>query len=309
MSLPDNPLINSTLGLINADLYGQKLNNETALQWGADSSLNLATIASLSNGYNLTNIMDEFEAWYQTGKYTVGLTTQGMRAEEISNTTRYALEKFLQTRDPFSSGGQTENDNDNGALMRITPVVMYLQSQYGEDFVSDAPAMLILHQIGGLTHNHPRGLIALGLYALLLNRLMDGLQLQVALDSAIGTAYEYYSGAKVFVDELQSFERLNTPDFGNMPIEDVSASDDIVDTLEAVVWVLVNSNSYQDALNLAAQIKGNPNHVAMLVGAVAGILYGHGQLPKSWLNDSEYSSIKEILEQAADSSQFNFSVE
>lgn len=307
MSLPDNPLINSTLGLINADLYAQKLNNELTPQWGADSSLNLATIASLSKGYDLNDIMTEFEAWYQHGKYTSDGQTQDARSAEIGRTTRIALEKYLQAHDPFSSGGQSETDNGNGALLRITPVVMFLQSQYGDDFVIDAPAMLILHQVGGLTHNHPRGLIAIGLYAMILNRLMAGAPLTIAIDNAIGMAYEYYAGAGVFVDELQAFERLNTPDFENMPIQDVIASDYVLDTLEATVWVLLNSHSYQDALNLAAQLPGDPTRVTMVVGAVAGIMYGHDQLPKSWLNDDEYRLIKEVLEQAANSGQFNFS--
>ena len=101
MTLPDNPLINSTLGLINGDLFAQKIIMGDGSQWGSDSSLTLATIASLSNGYILTDIMTQFSYWYTTGAYTADGAPQ-----TAGDVTRLAIENFRQTQDPFTSGGR-----------------------------------------------------------------------------------------------------------------------------------------------------------------------------------------------------------
>ncbi|TYC47807.1 ADP-ribosylglycohydrolase [Weissella muntiaci] len=299
MTLPDNSLVNSTLGLINGDIFAQQLAGNSAYVWGADSALTLATIASLSHGYNLQDIMNRFEDWYVNGAYTAE-----HKPQSLSRVSRAAFEQYREHQDLYAAGSRLEGDTTNGALMRITPLVIYLEANYGRDFIIDDPAMLILHQVGGLTHNQPRSLIALGLYAMILNRLMSGYKLIEAIDAAIGLAYEYYANVSSFVDELEAFERLNTPDFANMALENLSASEDVIETLEAVIWVLVNSESFQDALNLAGQIKGNPSQILALVGAVAGIIYGHEQLPKSWIDDTEYADVKKILAQASKSGYF-----
>lgn len=299
MTLPDNPLINSTLGLINGDLFAQKIIMGDSSQWSSDSSLTFATIDSLSNGYILTDIMTQFTYWYTTGAYTADGAPQ-----HAGDVTRMAIENFRQTQDPFTSGGRDESDNANGALLRITPVVLYLQATYGEDFIKDDPAMLTLHQVGGLTHNHPRSLIAIGLYAMLLNGLLSGMSLPAAFDFAISNSYEYYAKHAVFADELVAFEALNTPDFENMPIESLHASGYVVDTLAATIWVLLNSQNYEDALTLAADLPGEPTRVMPLVGAVAGLMYQKTQLPTTWLNAHGVTIITRVLEKAEQSGRF-----
>lgn len=302
MTLPDNSLVNSTLGLINGDIFAQQLAGNTDDVWGADSALTLATIASLTHGYNLQDIMSKFEDWYVNGAYTAN-----GKPQNIGRVSRLAFEHYRVNHDLYASGSRLATDNTNGALMRITPLVIYLEAQYGQDFVIDDPAMLILHQVSGLTHNHPRSLIAVGLYAMIINRLLSGHSLLEAIDAAIGMAYEYYANFSSFAAELPALERLNKPDFANMPIDDLISSEDIIKSLEAVIWVLVNSDSYQAALTLASQVAGDPSQILALVGAVAGIIYGHEQLPKSWLNDSEYAEIKQLLIDASDSGNFTLS--
>lgn len=299
MTLPDNPLINSTLGLINGDLFAQKIIMGDGSQWGSDSSLTLATLASLSNGYILTDIMTQFSYWYTTGAYTADGAPQ-----TAGDVTRLAIENFRQTQDPFTSGGRDVQDNANGSLLRITPVVLFLYAKYGSDFIHDDPAMLTLHQIGGLTHNHPRSLIALGMYAMLINGLLTGMKLPEAFDFAISNAYEYYAKHAVFADELEAFESLNTPDFENMPINEIHASGYVVDTFAATVWVLLNSDNFEDALTLASGMPGEPMRIMPLVGAVAGLMYGKDALPTAWLNNHEKDIVTRILETADQSGEF-----
>ena len=299
MNLPDTPLIDSTLGLINGDLFSQKLKNKADMRWGSDSSLTLATIESLSNGYSLTDIMTQFTYWYTTGAYTMDQTPQA-----VGTVTKRAIEHFQKQQDPFTSGGTFEEDNANGSLLRITPVILYLRAQYGENFTTNDSAMLILHQTGGLTHNHPRSLIAIGYYAMFLNGILSGLSLSTAVEHALSNAYEYYSKHALFASELTALANLNTPDFENTPLSDIVATGYVIDSLTATVWVLLNSHTYVKALSVAAELPGEPERILPLVGAVAGALYGYHALPTEWLSEIGQGIVSDILINATASQRF-----
>ena len=89
-----------------------------------------------------------------------------------------------------------------------------------------------------------------------------------------------------------------------MPIESLHASGYVVDTLAATIWVLLNSQNYEDALTLAAGLPGEPTRIMPLVGAVAGLMYHQAQLPTTWLNAHELTIVTRVLEKAEQSGRF-----
>ncbi|AVH75659.1 ADP-ribosylglycohydrolase family protein [Weissella koreensis] len=269
MDLPNNPLINSTLGMLDGDLLTQKHLPLEQRRWSSGSSLALATIDALSISYDINKIMQAFEAWYEHGKYTVDGHIQ-----TAGKTTKKALDDYLIKQDPFSSGGSLEDDNGSGALARMLPMVIYIYSHYGSDFVNNETAMLTLHQVAGLTHNHPRGLMGIGLYAILVGQILDGFDFENALDRAVGISYEYYSEHGLFAGFLKELDNLNTPDFSSQPQSALNGSGYIIDTLENLVWILLNTHSYQEAIQAADQVKGPSKKIVPIVGSVAALMYG-----------------------------------
>lgn len=269
MDLPNNPLINSTLGMLDGDLLTQKHLPLEQRRWSSGSSLALATIDALSISYDINKIMQAFEAWYQHGKYSVDGYIQ-----TAGKTTQKALDNYLETKDPFSSGGISEDDNGSGALTRIMPMVIYIYSHYGSDFVNNETAMLTLHQVAGLTHNYPRGLMGIGLYAILVGQILDGFEFEMALDRAVGISYEYYSEHSLFAGYLKELDNLNTPDFSSQPQSALNGSGYIIYTLENLVWILLNTSSYQEAIQAADQVQGPSKKIVTIVGAVAALVYG-----------------------------------
>jgi len=283
-------LDNMTLGVLQADLLVQELDGQPQADWRAAGSLTLATISSLSRGYNLTALMDQFTYWYLHADYTA------LRKKQVAGrTTERAILHYLDNRDPFSSGNLDQSDNENGALLRISPVVLFLRSEYGEDFVTKDPAMLILHQICGVTHNTPRTLMAVGLYAMILNQLLGGENLEVAIDEAMASAFEYYSKHPVFANDLNAFDKLNTPDFKSLPVSDINASSDVIDTLEATLWVLLNTTDKFDALHLTCELPGTPQRILPLIGAMTGIMYGAEPLDSMQLTAKGMGFVTRIL--------------
>lgn len=285
-----NDLDNVTLGILQADLLVQELEGHPQADWRASGSLTLATISSLSRGYNLTALMDQFTYWYLHADYTA------LRKKQVpGRITEQAIQHYLDNRDPFSSGSSLPADSENGALLRITPVVLYLRSEYGADFVGKDPAMLILHQICGVTHNTPRTLIAIGLYAMIVNQILSGETLEIALDEGISSAFEYYSKHPVFAADLNAFDTLNTPDFKSLSVNEIKASADVIDTLEATLWVLLNTKDKFSALHLASELRGEPQRMLPLLGAMTGIIYGAEPLESMNLTAKGMGFVSRIL--------------
>ncbi|SCB74724.1 ADP-ribosylglycohydrolase family protein [Weissella bombi] len=298
MVLPYNPLNNSTLGLVTGDLMGQQVEGH-GTSWSGDSALTLATISSLSYGYNLTDLMDRYLDWYRSGEYN----NQDERPKNVGETTFFALNKYAHTKDPFNSGGRDISDNGNGALMHITPVILYLRAKYGEDFILHDPAMLVLHQVTGLTHNHPQSLIASGIYALIVNNLLQNIPPVEAVDLAVSSSYEYYAQHKIFADHLSAFQGLNKPDLKSVAITSLQTSGYVVDTLEASIWVVLNSNTFAEALSLAKSLPGEPHRVMPLVGALAGVLY-HQEVVDD-IDENTFEPVLKVLKIAEQSHNFN----
>ena len=301
MVLPYSPLNNSTLGLVTGDLIAQRQVDSQRTSWSGDSALTLATISSLSYGYNLTDMMDRYLSWYQAGEYT----KHSKKPMTVGSTTTFALDKYKRTSDPFNSGGRELSDNGNGALMHITPVILYLRSLYGEDFVSHEPAMLMLHQITGLTHNHPQSLIASGLYAMLVNNILQNMPLIEAVDQAVSGSYEYYSQHQIFAQFLPAFQALNKPDLKSESIESLHTSGYVVDTLATTIWVILNSTSFENAISLTQTLPGESERIMPLVGSLAGILYHQEFLERYSTNDKELAIVMDVLHIANKSHNFN----
>ncbi|MFL2019312.1 ADP-ribosylglycohydrolase family protein [Weissella hellenica] len=298
MVLPYNPLNNSTLGLVTGDLMAQQVDGHDT-SWSGDSALTLATISSLSHGYSLTDLMDRYLDWYQSGEYT----NPNKRPKKVGETTFFALNKYAHTKDPFNSGGRDIADNGNGALMHITPVILYLRAKYGEDFILHDPAMLVLHQVTGLTHNHPQSLIASGIYALIINNLLQNITPVEAVDLAVSSSYEYYAQHKIFVEHLSAFQGLNKPDLKSVAPNSLRTSGYVVDTLEAAIWVILNSDNFREALSLAKSLPGEPKRIMPLVGALAGVLY-HQELIEG-IDNPIFNPVLKVLKIAEQSHNFN----
>ena len=73
----------------------------------------------------------------------------------------------------------------------------------------------------------------------------------------------------------------------------------VVDTLEAAVWCLLNTDSYRDCVLSAANLGDDTDTVAAIAGGLAGALYGLNAIPKEWLSTLKRTDyIEELCEKA-----------
>ena len=94
-------------------------------QWTDDTSMALCLAESLveRSGFDARDQMERYVRWWQHGH----LSSTG-RCFDIGTTTRAALQRYLQSGDPFA-GSTDPQSAGNGSLMRLAPIAMYYRNQ------------------------------------------------------------------------------------------------------------------------------------------------------------------------------------
>lgn len=246
--------------------------------WSDDTSMTLCLLDSLgSDVLDYSDIMEKFEAWLQDGEYTpygevfdVGITCQ------------MAVTRFATGTPPVKCGGTGERDNGNGALMRILPLIFHLYPRYGEDFWESPEAVDAIHETCALTHGHKRSQIACGMYLSVAAMLISSTRLPYAVTQGVMRAWQYYSGLPDYAGELEHYARISSEGFPLTPREEIKSSGYVVDTLEAAIWCLLTTDSYESCVLKAVNLGEDTDTVAAVAGGLAGLYYGPSAIPAQW---------------------------
>ena len=65
--------------------------------------------------------------------------------------------------------------------------------------------------------------------------------------------------------------------------DEIRSSGFVVDTLEAAVWCLMNTNSYKSCVLKAVNLGYDTDTVGAIAGGLAGIYYGVDTIPAEWI--------------------------
>lgn len=131
------------------DMRGYGTYNLPPGTWSDDSSLAFCLAEALTQDFDLHLIGQNFIKWYKEDFWTP-------RGDvfDIGIATRYAILKLLQGTPPYLAGGFDEASNGNGSLMRILPLVFFIQDKpINERFE-------ITQQVSSITDGHVRSVIA-----------------------------------------------------------------------------------------------------------------------------------------------------
>ena len=73
----------------------------------------------------------------------------------------------------------------------------------------------------------------------------------------------------------------------------------MVDTLEAAVWSLATTHSFEEALLKAVNLGDDSDTVGAVAGGLAGLFYGWEDIPEQWLGEIKKREwIEELCERA-----------
>ncbi|MDO4942580.1 MAG: ADP-ribosylglycohydrolase family protein [Lachnospiraceae bacterium] len=259
--------------------------------WTDDGSMALATLASINEKDNivLEDIMQRFMDWEFHGDYT-----PFGEAFDEGNTCSMAIHHYAKNKNVQTCGRTGEYANGNGALMRILPVCLYyinLQNQLG---VLDDEAIRDIHNVTSLTHNHLRSHMASGLYYFMAKaivkekeadrKLCENMDIKKCLQQGLDEGFHFYRQNFVHLTEMRHFKRLFHLDkFKNVQETEIRSSGYVLDTIEAVIWCLITTDTFESCLLKAVNLGDDTDTVAAIAGGLAGLYYGYESMPKEWL--------------------------
>ena len=169
--------------------------------WSDDSSMTLATLDSLKDGFHQEDIMEKFVRWIKSGEYT-----PFRKVFDVGNTCYDAIIRYSISKNINTCGRSREHDNGNGSLMRILPICLYAYEKQHTEEISDEAAISMIHTISALTHNHIRSKIACGLYYFMVRSILDQTgNLTERLQHGITAGINFYEKSGISKKELSLY--------------------------------------------------------------------------------------------------------
>ena len=271
--------------------------NYPAGTWSDDTSLSLALADSLgeTDSIDYDDIMRRFLLWLEGGSYT----PKG-KTFDIGQTCFNAIERFKKGVPPLECGGQKERECGNGSLMRISPLVFYIQKKFGERAFENPQVFELIHNVSRLTHAHPIALLGCDIFVAMLFSLLNGTEKEKALLFAYEKALSFVEQNPEYKEAFSKYDRLLAPDFCTLPEGKIASTGYVVDTLEAAVWCFLTTDSYRECILKVVNLGGDTDSIGAVAGAMAGLYYADSLekgIPEEW---KELLQNKELLMSVAE---------
>ena len=235
-------------------------------EWTDDTSMALCLAASLveEEAFDPQDQMDRYVRWWKEGYFS----STGKHFD-IGNTVRQALERYMDTGNPFS-GPTDPLASGNGCIMRLAPVPMFCFPD--EELAADLAA-----ESARTTHGSPEAVAASRLFGWMLYQALSG---------------------KSKDEILVLPEDLETPRLREMPEtiqaiargkyreksgEMVRGSGYVVHCLEAALWCFARTQTFRDAVLEAVNLGEDADTTGAVCGQIAGAYYGAGAIPGDWV--------------------------
>ena len=255
--------------------------------WSDDSSMTLATIdAIIKDGcINYNTIATNFLEWMKNAKYTPTDTVF-----DIGRTCLRAIAKFESNQEIAEKcGGTSEMDNGNGSLMRILPLTYYCFSKN----MNEKEIYEIVKNVSSITHRHEISIMGCFIYVMYGIELLSNKNLTQAYEKIKKIKYNTYFSEKT----IDRYERILKKNIKKYSLDEIKSTGFIVDTLEATLWFLLNTNSYNQSIIGAINLGNDTDTVGACVGGLAGIYYGLENINKTWQSELlKYDYIVELCD-------------
>ena len=231
--------------------------------WSDDTSMMLATIDSLVSLHKIDydDMMKRFCDWINNAKYTA----TGVVFDMGITTKESILKYYMNKIEPVKCGGASINNNGNGSLMRMLPIALYT---YFEDIVDDR-LLDIIKNASSLTHAHEYSVMGCYIYVKYVYFLLSGYNKFKAYEKVKDLNYYKFSE-----NARRAYKRFLTTDIYKLDLDYIKSSSYVVDTLEAVIWTFLNTNSFIESIIGAINLGDDTDTIGALVGALSGMIYG-----------------------------------
>lgn len=228
-------------------------------EWTDDTSMALCLADSLlANGkFDAQDTMDRFVRWWREGENSSNGT-----CFDIGITTSDSLSRYEKSGDPWC-GLTDPSTSGNGSLMRLAPIPIFFH-----DDIDQANAMAMAQS--RTTHSSDESIQACEYYCTLIVEAINGESKERVLGSR----------------ELQAREKIRQivrGDWKNKTRDQIESTGYVVHSLEAALWSIHTSSSFEEALVKAVNLAGDADTVGAIAGQLAGALWSYDAIPSRWL--------------------------
>ena len=178
---------------------------------------------------------------------------------------------------PQLAGCIDESSNGNGSLMRILPLLFYIQDMPVSERYE------ITKQVSSITHGHIRSVIACFYYLEFARQIMEGKDKFEIYQNLQNEITHHLSSISIHPSEIAVFDRLLKNDIHQLPEDEIESSGYVLHTLEASIWCLLTTECYKDAVLKAVNLGADTDTTAAVTGGLAGLLYGLDSIPAHWI--------------------------
>ena len=230
-------------------------------QWTDDTAMALALADSLlaCGGHDAQDQLERYVRWWQHGETSCTGT-----CFDIGTTVRGALETY-RTTGHLDAGPTDPQTAGNGSIMRLAPVVL-AYAPNPEATLEAAAAS------SRTTHGAPEAIDACRLLAEILLRALDG--------ADVDSVFAEVEGPRAS-DALAAIAKGT---YRTKSADEVQGSGYVVASLDAALWAVATSSSFESAILKAANLGDDADTTAAIAGQVAGAIYGASGIPARWLD-------------------------
>lgn len=272
------------------DYQSGGVHNQPKGTWSDDTSLLCYTILSLTNGYDLEDIGQNFKDWLKYQEWTAW-----HEIFDIGITTKSSIHRILRGESAKFSGEFDIHSNGNGSLMRIFPLVSYTRSFSIEDRYQ------IIKEVSSITHAHFRSCFSCFIYSELFLELLKGNDKEVAYENCKASVLNYTSTQDFNKNELTLFDRVLTQDIRKIPLSNIKSTGYVIHALETALWCFLNHSSYSDCTLSAINLGEDTDTNGAITGALAGFYYTES-IPTKWKeNLVRYNDLDKLAQTWIDS--------
>lgn len=270
-------------------MRGWGTHQQPAGTWSDDSSLTFCLAEALAEGFSLEGLARNFVRWLYEGWWTPHGTVF-----DVGIATQKAIGRLAGGTAPEIAGGFEENDNGNGSLMRILPLVFYLQ---GVDRQQWWP---LTKEVSSLTHAHVRSVVACYYYLLFADGLLQGEDKWAVYRRLQREVPPYLESLSINRSEVALFNNLLKGDIGTMPEAAIRGSGYVLHSLEASIWCLLMTDSFEAAVLRAVNLGEDTDTTGAVTGGLAALVYGWDAIPNGWIDSlARIQDIEDLAERCA----------
>ena len=200
--------------------------------------------------------------------------------------------------DSFGSAANNQSKGCGG-VMRVAPVGMFEASatQPGARGSSGNTAFDLGCEAAALTHGHPTGILASGLFADIISQLLQGASLPDAIEHGRAILRKHPNH-----EETESIVRracelaAQSPDPTTIP-EELGEGWIAEEALAMSLYAALVAPDLESGVILAVNHGGDSDSTGAIAGNLLGAMHGLDAIPQRWLTDLE---LREVIEEVSD---------